>query len=177
MPSANTDNPKPVKRKTDTDWNKLRLEYINSTLSLRDLAEKHKVNDAGVMKRAAKEKWEQERQRRSAEVSAAAQEKITEQAVDRLAEFSAKDIELAELFKSKITNILANIDDEKADGVFLNTLANALSTAQKVGRLALGAETANTKTTGKMDVNVAQPEDITGILAEMEQMASKATIQ
>lgn len=177
MPSANTDNPKPVKRKTDTDWTAIRIEYINSTLSLRDLAKKHGVNPNSMLARSSRDGWDRERTQLHAAAIKAAEEKVLETHADRLAEFSAKDIELAELFKSKITNILANIDDEKADGVFLNTLANALSTAQKVGRLALGAETANTKTSGKMDVNVAQPEDITGILAEMEQMASKATIQ
>jgi hypothetical protein len=174
MQSANTETTA-VTVKQRPDWTALRIEYVNSTLSLRELAAKHSINDAGVMKRAAKEKWEQERQHRSAVVSSVIQEKLTEQYVDKLAEFNAQDIALAETFKRKITAVLAKIDEldaEKPDSAVLNTLANALSTSQKVGRLALGAETSNQKVTGEV-TTTTRKEQVHVLLAEVRALAAK----
>lgn len=173
MSAANTQNNKPSKRKTDTDWTTLRLEYINGTLSLRDLARKHGLSVSTVGNRAVRHKWEQDRERLRTEAITVAQEKLTEEHIDKLSEFNAEDIKAAEAIRKKAYELLPFTTDNAG----LRALAGALAEAQKIGRLALGAETANTKTTGKMDLNVAQPEDITHILAEMEQMATKATVQ
>ena len=173
MSEAATTNKPVAKRKTDTDWNALRLEYINGTLSLRDLARKHGLSESTVGNRAVRHKWEQDRERLRTEAITVAQEKLTEEHIDKLSEFNAEDIKAAEAIRKKAYELLPFTTDNAG----LRALAGALAEAQKIGRLALGAETANTKTTGKMDLNVAQPEDITHILAEMEQMATKATVQ
>lgn len=173
MSATNTQNNNPPKRKTDTDWTTLRLEYINGTLSLRDLARKHGVTPSATLARSARENWEEQRKQLRSSVISVAQEKLTEEHIDKLSEFNAEDIKAAEAIRKKAYELLPFTTDNAG----LRALAGALAEAQKIGRLALGAETANTKTTGKMDLNVAQPEDITHILAEMEQMATKATVQ
>ena len=71
-----------------TDWTAIKLEYVNGHMSQRDLAEKHKINSAGLMKRASNEGWEAERQQKSAEVSKVAQEQLFEDRTLQLSKFN-----------------------------------------------------------------------------------------
>ena len=165
-----TDNKPVAKRKTDTDWNALRLEYINGTLSLRDLADKHGVNESTVCNRAARHGWEQDREHLRAEASNVAQEKLTEDRIEQLLQFSSKDIELAILAKEKVELFLKSLQ-EATEAQTLNTLTNALATAQKVGRLALGAETSNSKVTATT-TTVDRKETLSVLMAEINQITA-----
>ena len=66
-----------------TDWLKLRNEYLQSSLSLRKLAEKHGVNYSTLKSRAARERWAQSRAARTARAAPSARE------ADRLAQLKA----------------------------------------------------------------------------------------
>lgn len=162
---------KPVaRRKTDTDWNALRLEYINGTLSLRDLARKHGLSESTVGNRAVRHKWEQDRERLRTEANIISQEKLTEDRIEQLLQFSSKDIELAILAKEKVELFLKSLQ-EATEAQTLNTLTNALATAQKVGRLALGAETSNSKVTATT-TTVDRKETLSVLMAEINQITA-----
>lgn len=103
------------------------------------------------MRRAAKEGWEAERKQKSAEVSRVAGDSLTVTRIDELAQFNAADLEMARAIRSKAQTML----DEAASPADLRALASAVDTAQKVGRLALGASTENsTVTTRELPASV-----------------------
>lgn len=71
-----------------TDWQAIKLEYINSPLSLKEIAEKHDLKDATVRQRAHREDWEAERHALSQSVTQAAQEQLTDDRTNQLAKFN-----------------------------------------------------------------------------------------
>lgn len=120
-----------------TDWAKLKLEYVNSTISLRDLAEKHGINAAGVIKRCEREGWEVERRQVSADVGKAAQAELGDTRAAELAKFNDDDLKVARGIRAKAASMMATVESPQE----LSALARAFDTAQKIGRLALGAAT------------------------------------
>lgn len=123
-----------------TDWTRLRAEYVTSAVTLRDLAYRHGIKPAGVMRRAANEGWDAQRKQESAKVSKAALEVSKEDRVAVLAQFNADDLKMARALRAKAAQMMA-ATNTPAD---LRALAGAIDVAQKVGRLALGATTGNT---------------------------------
>jgi hypothetical protein len=128
-----------------TDWAAVKTAYIHGTDTMRELAEKHGIKAAGLMKRAAAEGWDAERKQKSAEVSKAAGALLTGSRVDELAKFSADDLKMARAIRAKAAQMLGGANTP-AD---LRAIAGAVDTAQKVGRLALGASTENSTVTTK----------------------------
>lgn len=127
------------------DWTAIRLEYINGSMSQRELADKHGINPAGLMKRASKEGWEAERQQKSAEVSRASQEQITEDRVNVLIKFNEDDLRMARAIRAKAASMIKNLETPSE----LRAVAGAADLAQRIGRLALGAETENSIVTSR----------------------------
>lgn len=119
------------------DWAALRVEYVNSTITLRGLADKHGIKAAGVMRRAAKEKWEDARKQESAKVSKASQEALSVSRTEELARFNEDDLKVAKGIRSQAARMMGNAVDPSS----LRTLASAFESAQRIGRLALGAAT------------------------------------
>lgn len=128
-----------------TDWTALRLEYVHGTDTMRELAEKHGIKAAGVMRRAAKEGWDSERKQKSAEVSKTASAVLTESRTDDLAKFNADDLKMARAIRAKAAQMMQTATTPSQ----LQALAAAVDKAQKVGRLALGASTENSAVTTK----------------------------
>jgi hypothetical protein len=128
-----------------TDWTSIKLEYVNGHMSQRDLADKHQINPAGLMKRAANEGWEAERQQKSAEVSKVAQDLMTEDRTAVLAKFNEDDLRMARAIRAKAATMMKSIESPSE----LRAIASAADVAQKIGRLALGAETENTIVTSR----------------------------
>lgn len=122
------------------DWAALRLEYVHGTATMRELADKHGIKAAGLMRRAAKEGWDAERKQKSAEVSKAASATLTMSRAEELARFNADDLKMARAIRAKAAQMMATATTPAA----LRALAGAVDTAQRVGRLALGASTDNT---------------------------------
>ncbi len=120
-----------------TDWAKLRVEYVTSSITMRELADKHGIKSAGVMRRAAKEGWDSERKQESAKVITTS---LESSAIDRSAEleaFNAEDLAMAKAIRAKASAMM----EETTTPQDLKALSGAIDTAQKVGRLALGANT------------------------------------
>jgi len=120
-----------------TDWTKLRVEYVTSAVTLRELADKHGIKAAGVMSRAAKEGWEAERKQEQARTSKHAQEMIAIDRAAELAKFNEDDLRVAKGIRAKAAQLLR---DAGTPGD-LRALSGAFEAAQRIGRLALGAET------------------------------------
>lgn len=118
----------------------MKLAYINSAKTLREVAESFGIKSAGVMRRAAKEGWEAERKQESAKVSKAAQVEMTKERTSRLARFNEQDIKIAEAIKAKAARML---NGEGLDDRMLANLTRVFDGAQKIGLLALGAATEN----------------------------------
>ena len=128
-----------------TDWAALKLQYVHGAETLREIADKHNIKAAGVMRRAAKEGWDAARKQESAKVSTVAHAALGDERATRLAKFNEQDAKIAEALKAKAARMLNALgDDDKA----LANLVRVFDGAQKIGLLALGAATANTELTG-----------------------------
>ena len=127
------------------DWAAIRLEYVHGTETMRELAEKHSINAAGLMKRAAREQWEAERQQKSAEVSKAVSGVLVEARIDELSRWNAEDLDAAKRIRNKALEML----DSAGSPQDIRALSGAVDTASKVARLALGAPTENSSVTTK----------------------------
>lgn len=128
--------------KKRADWPALRVEYINNTMTQRELAAAHGVNASTLMARANKEQWEAARKQHQAETSRAAQERLTEVKIDELAQFNADDLRMAKALRGRAAMLMQNASN--LSPAELRSIATTAAEAQKIGRLALGAETART---------------------------------
>lgn len=126
-----------------TDWPKLKLEYVHGVMTMRQLADTHGIKAAGLMKRAASEKWDASRKQLSAQVSKVANTVLTESRATILSKFNEDDLKVARAIRAKAANMLSNASSPQD----ISALARAFDTAQKIGRLALGAATENTNMT------------------------------
>jgi hypothetical protein len=131
-----------------TDWPALRVEYVHSSITMRELAEKHGIKAAGVMRRAANEGWEAERKQESAKVITASGAIAADNRIDELVKFNLDDIKVARAIRSKAAQMLSAID-KPTD---LRSLASAFESAQKIGRIALGV--------GEKREDGSSPEDL-----------------
>lgn len=125
-----------------TDWAALKVEYITVPITLRELAKKHNIKAAGLMARSAKEKWEDERKQHQAELSKKAITESLPDRVEQLSKFNEEDLRVAcairELILKQIEESGGNMPPSQ-----IKSLSGASLEAQKIGRLALGAETEN----------------------------------
>lgn len=122
-----------------TDWTAIKLEYVNSPLNLKEIAEKHDLKDSTVRQRAHREDWEAERHALSQSVTQAAQEQLTDDRANQLAKFNEDDLRMARAIRAKAASMIKELDNPSA----LRAVAGAADLAQRIGRLALGAETEN----------------------------------
>ena len=121
------------------DWPALKVEYVNSAMGYRELAEKYGIKEATVRKRVSREGWNEARHTASQFVTTLASEQITENRVDELIKFNKEDLETAKAIRTKAIAMMQLIESPSD----LRALAGAVDVAQKVGRLALGASTEN----------------------------------
>lgn len=128
-----------------TDWTPIRTEYVHSAITMRELADKHGIKAAGLMRRAAKEGWDAERKQKAAEVSKTVSDTLVTDRAHELVRFNADDLMMARAIRSKAAKLMASVNTPSD----LRALASAVDTAQKVGRLALGASTENSTVTTK----------------------------
>lgn len=130
-----------------TDWAALKLQYVHGAETLREIADKHNIKAAGVMRRAAKEGWDAARKQESAKVSTVAHAALGDERATRLAKFNEQDAKIAEAIKSKAARMLQGLKD--GDDKTLANLTKIFDGAQKIGLLALGAATENLSVTKK----------------------------
>mgnify|MGYP003499594048 CR=1 FL=1 len=141
-----------------TDWAALKLQYVHGAETLREIADKHNIKAAGVMRRAAKEGWDAARKQESAKVSTVAHAALGDERATRLAKFNEQDAKIAEALKAKAAKLL---NSDSVDASELSALSRVFDTAQKMGLLALGAATANT-TVSTRTLDPLKDEDFLG---------------
>jgi hypothetical protein len=136
---------------SDKDWDLLRAEYISSSISIRELADKFSCSADALEARAGREQWTEQRRKMSAEVLERANQEIADKRVAELVKFNEEDLEIARAIRKQIrTHIEDSIQSNnlmKSDDI--RKLASAAESAQKIGRLALGVSTNNNEVTGK----------------------------
>lgn len=95
-----------------TNWEDIKLRYITSDVSYKDLAGEFSLSERTIRTRAAKEKWTEEKDKHKSKVS----QKIKEGVTDELVETYTKAIRLAkqELIEEieLIVSIRKNIGEE-----------------------------------------------------------------
>lgn len=128
-----------------TDWTALKSEYVNNHTTLRALAEKHGASLSSLMKRCASEKWESLRKETASKVEQKALDAIIDDKAQELAKFNDDDLKIAKAIRYQISKHLldAQTAKKKLTVVEIRTLAGAGESAQRIGRLALNAPTAN----------------------------------
>jgi hypothetical protein len=122
------------------DWLAVKLEYINSSKSIRQVAEEFGVGESAAKKRSTNEGWDAERKRQSKKVTDAAQKVTVVTRAQELAKFNEDDVRVAKAIRAKAAGMLQSAKSPSE----IRALALAFDTAQKIGRLALGATTDNT---------------------------------
>lgn len=127
------------------DWTAIRLEYVHGTQSMREVAEKHGIKAAGLMRKAALEGWDAQRKQQSAEVSRVAAGTIIAARVDDLSQYNAEDLDAAKRIRAKALEML----DFAQSPQDIKAISGAVDTASKVARLALGVPTENSSVTTK----------------------------
>lgn len=134
----------------ESDWDLIRTEYISSSISIRELAEKYKCSADALEKRAQTQSWTEQRRKISAEVLAKAEAEITARRAEELVEFNKQDLQIAKALRAQIAKHIneAMQQNELLTPKEIKTLVSAASDAQKIGRLALGVSTSNNEHTG-----------------------------
>lgn len=133
------------------DWGKLQAEYITGIMSLRELAANHDIKPATVMARAAKGKWDDLRKQHQAKISSEAIQAAEIDKTEELRIFNQQCVEAARMIRQKSWEMLGVGGNSPQD---IRALASAIESAQKIGRLALGATTDN----ADLNLNIPQLE-------------------
>lgn len=131
-----------ARQRARKDWNEIRSAYRRGEGSLRELAKRFGVSASSVMKRAARDKWDAERQ----QTESKAQQKAAEKDVETLAAMLGKhrglanlSLRLAELkLKKRIEE--AEQDPEAVSDGELDALTKVVARMVPVERLAAGIE-------------------------------------
>ena len=135
---------------SDKDWDLIRTDYVSSSISIRELADKFNCSADALEARAGREQWTEQRRKLSAEVLAKADAELTARRAADLIKFNEEDLNLAKALRSQIAK---HINDAIKSQTPLSThdikrLSSAAADAQKIGRLALGVSTSNNEVTG-----------------------------
>lgn len=136
--------------KASEKYDQIRVEFVNSNVTLKELSTKHGVSYPALRATAARNKWTDERNRVSQKVTTEALAEQIKTRVSELGQFNADDLRMAKAIRSMAAKMLREwqVDTEDASVTQLRTLAQVVADAQKIGRLALGASTDNHELTG-----------------------------
>ena len=137
-----------------TDWITIKTEYVNGA-EYSALADKYKIKEATVRQQSSRHKWLEERHKMSLAVTAKAISVLVESRAEQLANFNADDIRVAKAIRAKAATMMRNASSPQD----LRARSGAFDTAQKIGRLALGATTENNGVTGDLAVMTANMDE------------------
>lgn len=119
------------------DWPSIRTEYVNGSMTYKDLADKHKLKDGTVRQRGNRDGWDKERDELTRRVTQEAQERLVEDRAATLSKFNEDDLRVARAIRAQAGRLLSGVSSPSD----LRALASSFEVAQKIGRLALGANT------------------------------------
>ena len=128
--------PRPPRVLTSADtWEKIHLAYVHGK-DYADLSAEYGVKASTIRQRVKRYKLSHDRRAVSQAVAEQVVQGIIEEKVSHLEKFNADDLRMARAIRAKAAGLMA-MELTPQD---LRALAGAVDLAQKVGRLALGAE-------------------------------------
>ena len=92
------------------DWLKIKSEYVNGLGSYRELAEKHNVSVDTIKKRAAAEKWKNERTEYAPRLHQKVQEKTAERIAEKEADRVSRLLSLSDQLAERIEQAIQELD-------------------------------------------------------------------
>ena len=130
------------------DWTKIKREYVESNITLEELAKKHNISLSTLKKRSARETWSTERNLFGTKTELKRQEKQSELLASEASSFDNLCLRVArsaiEIVEKQITALQEQIKNQKTDAFaerqirLLEKLSNSLKQLQSVGKVALG---------------------------------------
>lgn len=130
------------------DWIKIKQEYIESNITLDEVAKKHNLSISTLKKRSAQETWSTERNLFRTKTELKRQEKQSEILASESSSFDNQCLRVArlaiEIVEKQIASLQKKTEEQKTDALIerqirlLEKLANSLKQLQSVGKVALG---------------------------------------
>ncbi len=130
------------------DWVKIKQEYIESNITLEELAKKHNISPSTIMRKSAQEGWTIERKIFYRKIEEKKQEKKIDNLVSESANFDNQCLRVAcsaiEIVEKQILYLQKKTEEQRTDALIerqvrlLEKLANSLKQLQSVGKVALG---------------------------------------
>ena len=130
------------------DWVKIKQEYIESNITLEELAKKHTVSFSTIRQKSAKEGWTTEKNIFRTKIEQKYQEKQSEILASEASSFDNQCLRVArsaiEIVEKQIASLQKKTEEQKTDALIerqirlLEKLANSLKQLQSVGKVALG---------------------------------------
>lgn len=150
------------------DWGVIAARYISDdSVTLQSLSDQYNIPISTLKSRCSEGGWTSKRRQKTTAIVQKATAKAEKSMVEIAAKFNQDDIKLAQSLKYKVATLLQAEDDLSPQE--LNSLANTLSTSQKIGRLALGMSTDNSVVTGKDGTPLQPPVfNIIGVVPKNE---------
>jgi len=105
-----------AEKKQEPDWAAIRGEFLNSSLTLREISEKYGVALGTVQKQSAKGKWSEKRKKLRADKA----EKVSEKLHDRDVKQTVKDIERVCKAAGKLINQVNKAIAQVGKGVYVS---------------------------------------------------------
>jgi hypothetical protein len=131
-------------QRSGIDWNKIRLAYVHSTKSFTAIAAEFGVTAAAAAKRCEREGWVRLRREAADALAMQAEQEIERRRLVELTKWNEDDLRMASALRARVARQLAAAKDATDIGpAQLRQLAGVVESAQRVGRLALGATTEN----------------------------------
>lgn len=131
-----------------TDWAAIEFEFVHSSATYKQVADKHGVTESALRKRGSRHNWMEKRHKVSQLVTDMAAIQRANELSTELTKMNADDLRLAKGIKARVAKLLnRQVDSDGHDELGplqLRQLASAHESAQRVSRLAIGATTGNT---------------------------------
>ena len=121
------------------DWDALELEYVLGTMTMRELAAKHGVNDNTLGSRAVRGEWEQKRTQKRTDANKVVETEVLDERIAQQIAQNRSDLSASAAVGAKVLEMLMYAE-KPAD---VKALSGALKDCQAVARLALGLTTEN----------------------------------
>ena len=130
------------------DWVKIKQEYIESNITLEELAKKHTVSFSTIRQKSAKEGWTTEKNIFRTKIEQKYQEQKSDHLASEASNFDNQCLRVArsaiEIVEKQIASLQKKTEEQKTDALIerqirlLEKLSNSLKQLQSVGKVALG---------------------------------------
>lgn len=140
-------SPKATQKAPKPDWPALEVEYVNSTITYEDLAEKYGIKPGTVRARAHRGRWAEKRSNAQRSVTEGATENLVRTRTKELTALDHNALKITKAAQRLMAKAIGKMDAGEHPGfelADLRAIAYINNHTHKTGRLALGATTENT---------------------------------